>query len=196
MNKRMRYMQLALEAAIPLLGFFVWNWSLYFILLFYFLDLFASEFVMHLKARQVFLYQGKNEQKEWLSGAGLSFGLLIFVVLAAHAAVYHMHPGINFAHEIAAFWNYEEMGVPQGYLLAPLLLLMSFQQFRFEFMMPARYRTVTMKALWKPHYRALLFVSISALLAVAVSMVPGIPEVVYVLAIVLGASAYSLFVKF
>lgn len=196
MNKRMRYIQLALEAAIPVLGFFVWNWSLYFILLFYFLDLFASEIVMHLKARQVVLHQGKTQQKAWLSGAVMSSALLVFVILAAHAAVYHMHPEINFVHEIAAFWNYEEMGIPQGYMLAPLLLLMSFQQFRFEFMMPARYRTTTMKALWKPHYRALLLVALGALFAVGLSMVPGIPEVVYVSSIVAGASAYSLLVKF
>lgn len=196
MNKRMRYIQLALEASIPVLGFFVWNWSLYFILLFYFLDLFASEFVMHLKARQVVLHQGKKQQKEWLTGAGVSLGLLIFVILAAHAAVYHMHPGISFAQEIAAFWNYEEMGIPQGYLLAPLVFLMSFQQFRMEFMMPARYRTLSMKALWKPHIRAFLFMSLGALAALASSLLPGIPEVIYVLSIVAAATAYSLLAKF
>src|SRR3989338_2668740 len=177
MNKRMRYIQLALEASIPVLGFFAWNWSLYFILLFYFLDMFASEFVMHLKARQVVLHQGKNQQKEWLLGTGVSVGLLTFVILAAHAAVFHMHPNIDFAHEMAAFWNYEEMGIPQVYLLAPLVFLMSFQQFRMEFMMPARYRTLTMKALWKPHNRTLMFISLGALVALASSFLPGIPEV-------------------
>ena len=41
------------ELLIPLLGYFFWNWSFYFIALFYFLDLLASTCILPLKINKI-----------------------------------------------------------------------------------------------------------------------------------------------
>ncbi len=193
MNARMRYIQLALEASIPLLGIFVWNWSLYFILLFYFIDLFSGEMIVHLKARRILGYQNQAQiRKEWIRYGLLSTGLLALTLVLIHLAMLLIQPGIVFIDEVIAFWQYEEMGIQQGYLFVPLVFLVSYQQYRIEFLMPARYRTQQMRNTWFTHLRALILLAIAAALAIGVSWLVQLPELVYVLAIVAGCSAYAL----
>jgi predicted histidine transporter YuiF (NhaC family) len=189
-KQRLAYIQVALEAAIPLAGFFAWNWSLYFILLFYIIDLLAGEITMHLKARAIAKYQGTG--KEWLRYALIGTGLFIVVLIGIHVMIALYHPDIQFFKELAAFWTYEEMGMQQGYLLTPLVFLLSFQQFRFEFMLPARYRTTDMKSLWQSHFLAMILMVIGCALAILLTFAIMVPEAVYVLAIVVGSAAFSL----
>ena len=58
-----KIIQVAADAAIPLMGFFLWDWSLYFILLFYLLDLLASEIIAHLSARKIREYNGQKKRE-------------------------------------------------------------------------------------------------------------------------------------
>lgn len=191
-KQRLAYIQIALEATIPLAGFFAWNWSLYFILLFYIIDLLAGELSMHLKSRQIAKYHGGKSVNEWVGYGALGFVLLISLLTGIHLMIALYHPGIDFGKEISAFWSYEEMGIQQGYLLTPLVFLMSFQQYRFEFMLPARYRTTEMKALWKPHYLAFVLMLTGCILALLLNLIVQLPELAYVLAIVAASAAFSL----
>ena len=51
-----KYIQLVGDAIIPILGFFFWDWNLYFILLFYFLDMLTKEVLLHLKSNKINQY--------------------------------------------------------------------------------------------------------------------------------------------
>lgn len=191
-KQRLAYIQIVLEATIPLAGFFAWNWSLYFIILFYILDLMAGEFTMHLKSRQIVKFQGGLSGRQWIVNGGI--GLVLFVVLLSgiHLMFAMYNHGIDFSKEISAFWNYEEMGIQQGYLLTPLVFLLSFQQYRFDFMLPARYRNTDIKSLWRPHYLALGLMLGGCILALLINLFVSLPEMVYVLSIVVAAALFSL----
>ena len=54
-----KYIQILGDAVIPLLGFFVWNWNIYFILLFYLLDLLVKEVVIHFKSNRIVKFKAE-----------------------------------------------------------------------------------------------------------------------------------------
>ncbi len=193
MNARMRYIQLGLEASIPLLGFFFWDWSLYFILLFYFIDLFAAEVIMHLKSRKIVDYSSTNEgRKKWVMRGAFSLSLLLLGVFIIHLSMLYIQEGIVFSDEVIAFWNYEDMGIKQGYLFVPLVLLLSYQQYRMEFLMPARYRKLSIVEVWRPHIQALVIIAGFAIFCLGVSFFFVFPEIVFVLGIVVFTVTYKL----
>ena len=132
------YIQLIGDAAIPLAGFFWWEWSLYFILLFYIMDLLVAEGVTHLKSKKVVEFRGEAP-KQWMLSGAISFLLLVIVVSTVHGAAFFIHPGIDFQKELWSFWTYEELGVQQGYVLLPLLLFAGYQQYKLFFLAPRRH---------------------------------------------------------
>ena len=68
MNQRVKYVQLFTEALIPLLGFFMWDWGLYFILLFYFIDITTDEVFSHLKSKKIVAFK-MIRKNEWIKPA-------------------------------------------------------------------------------------------------------------------------------
>lgn len=183
------------DALIPLLGFFVWDWSLYFILLFYFLDLLAREFITHLKTRKIYEDQHLSNKQKWIRNGVLSALLLIVVVGIIHVAMLFISPGIHFPSELYHFWTYEELGIQQGYILLPLVGYAAYIQFKMQFLMPGKSRSVLVDTLWKQHILSLLLMGAGASLAVLISLILPLPEIVYVLAIVTGAAAFSYFLE-
>jgi hypothetical protein len=123
-------------------------------------------------------------------------GLLFLVtVVAIHGAVWWMQPNINFAKELRLFWEYEEMGIQQGYLLVPLIVYAGYAQYKMSFLMPGKAKRVLMDSLWKQHCIALLFILGGAALAALVGTFVEIPEMISVCAIVICAGAYSLYLE-
>lgn len=189
----MRYIQLALEASIPLLGFFLWDWSLYFILLFYFIDLFAAELIMHFKSYKIAQFRNTQQStKEWVARSVFSLVVLVIAGTLIHFAMLFIQDGIVFWDEIVAFWNYEEMGLKQGYVFVPLVLLLSYQQYKMEFLLPARHRSFQMKDVWKKHTKALVVIAGFAGVCLGISLVYVLPEIVFVFGIVALTVVYKL----
>jgi hypothetical protein len=193
MKLKPKYIQLASEALIPLLGFFIWDWSLYFILLFYFIDMIANEIMMYVKSQKIVKSQSKPENiKTWSIFALTSFVTLTVALIIIHFSMSFIDVGIDFWQEAMSFWNYEEFGIKQGYLLVPLLLFVNFQQYKMEFLMPARYRNTQMNNLWKTHVKALIVVVAFAGICLGLSQFIVFDELVYVLGIVLFSILYNL----
>ncbi len=193
MRIQVKYIQLAGDAVIPLLGLFLWNWSLYFILLFYFLDILVNEFIVHLKSRRITLFQQqKTAIKRWILYGFLSVAVLTIAFLMIHFAMRLIVPEINFSEELVAFWNYEEMGIKQGYVLVPLVLLVGIQQYRMTFLMVAKYRNLSLSGLWKDHIQALIFIVACTGIVVGISYFFQLSEVIYVLGIVFVSTLYKL----
>jgi len=189
---RQEYIQLIGDAVIPLAGAFFFDWSLYFILIFYCIDLLAQEVVLHLKSKKTVEFRGINK-KEW-SSRGLKSGLLLLVALAIiHLAVFFIEPGIDFKQQLYDFIMYEELGIPQGLVLVPLIAFSAYQLYRMNFLMPARFRTISIDGIWRPRLISLLIIIGFAGLTIGVSQFLVFPDIVYVLAIVTISFFYSLY---
>ena len=192
MKIKQEYIQLVGDAVIPLAGAFFFDWSLYFILLFYCIDLLALEVILHLKSKKTVEFRGINK-KEW-SKRGLKSGLLLLLTLALiHLAVFFIESGIDFNQQLYDFIMYEEMGIAQGFILVPLIAFSAYQLYKMNFLMPARFRTISMDEIWKPHFNSLLIMIAFSGLTIGVSQFIVFPELVYVLAIVIVSSGYQLY---
>jgi hypothetical protein len=188
-----KVIQAAADAVIPLMGFFLWEWNIYFILLFYLLDLFATEIIAHLSARKVREYRGQQHLN--IKQPLISVALFIVSLFLVHVFVAAAVPGIDFRNEALAFWSYEDMGIAQGYVLIPLILFVAIQRYRMEFLMRGRFRTIQPSIFWAQHYR-MYFMLIGGIgLALGLALLVAIPELVYVLVAVVSTTTYTLYFK-
>ena len=195
MKINQKLIQILLGAVIPLGGFFFWDWSLYFILLFYFIDILANEVIVHLKSRKVLSFQSVTLKENGLKFSITSITILFLLILISHFAIQFIMEGIDFKEEIISFWNYTEMGLKQGYILVPIIVLMSYQKYKMEFLIPARYRKVKIKEIWMNHIKALMVILAFSCLSLGFSQFIILPEIVYVLGIILFTSIYQLKIK-
>ncbi len=188
-----KYIQLVGDAVIPLAGFFFWNWSLYFILLFYFLDVLASEVIQHLKSAKIIDYQGKQKKSVWRFYGILSFFALVLVISMIHFSLLLIQPSIHFLNELVTFWTYEEFGIQQGFLLLPIIAFGAYQQYKMYFLVPARQRTTQLETSWQRHLKTFAFMAGVTGIISLTSLVIVLPEVAYVGLIVAGVAAYRFF---
>lgn len=191
MRIKQEYIQLFGDAIIPLAGAFFFDWSLYFILLFYCLDLFATEAILHLKSKKTVEFRGISKS-EWSKRGIKSGALLLLVVVLIHVAIIFIEPGIDFKQQLYDFIMYKELGIPQGFVLVPLIAFSAYQLYRMKFLMPARFRTITLDQIWRPHLVSLIIMIGFAGLTIGISQLIVFPELIYVLAIVAISFAYQL----
>ncbi|MEJ6799828.1 MAG: hypothetical protein QNK77_01475 [Crocinitomicaceae bacterium] len=182
------------EALIPVLGFFFWNWGLYFILLFYVIDVLAQEVIMHLKSKKITKTQNIKDNKEWFFSGALSLFTVFAMIMLIHVAMYSIEPSIDFIKQIKLFWTYEEMGMQQGYLLIPLVVFAAYSQYRMDFLMMRKDRVAELNIEWKKHLRALLVIIGFTGIVIGLSQFIVLAEIVYVLGIVGLIAAYNLLV--
>jgi hypothetical protein len=117
-NRVERISSLIGEVAFPLLGYFFWNWNLYFILLFFLLDQISRTIFLPQRLKLI-----ENTKAEKYKTFFLQFLLLILEIMVIHVAVYIHQNEINFTSEFLNFITYKEMGIAQGILLIPLILI-------------------------------------------------------------------------
>lgn len=181
------------DAAIPLLGYFLWEWNLYFILLFYILDLVAAEIIAHLSTRKIREYLG--QQGADIKRPIFSFFLLLLLGLLLHVFAGVAVQGIDFKKEALAFWFYEDMGIPQGYVFVPLIVFVAIQRYRMEFLMRGKFRTTTLSAFWSQHFRVYFMLIGGVGMLVGIAHLIALPELVYVLTAVGVTTAYTIYFK-
>lgn len=118
MNRQEKISSLIGDIGIPIIGFFFWNWSIYFICLFFLLDQLSREVSNLLRMQSV-------RERVKLTKRAYFLNILSFLMcfLAAHIYADNLYPEINFLHEINAFFWYEDMGVAQGFILLPLVVM-------------------------------------------------------------------------
>jgi hypothetical protein len=146
------YLKIFTDLLIPILGFLWWNWSIYFILLFLLLDLAVSEVLVNLKTKKIKSYSEKVVVKQWVTFGVYSFLLFIISSVAIHIGMKQIRFDINFTDEIYNFLSYKEMGVAQGIVLIPLVVLMGYSQYKTEFLIPQLFRGISFEKLWKNHF--------------------------------------------
>jgi hypothetical protein len=83
------------EALIPVLGFFLWDWGLYFILLFYFFDVLAQEIIMHLKSKKIIVAQEFSNPSSWIKLGALSALVVFGIISLIHVSMFYIDPAIG-----------------------------------------------------------------------------------------------------
>jgi hypothetical protein len=106
------------DVALPLMGYFLWNWNLYFILLYFMLDQLSRTCFLPWRLKLTNLNLLKNRKL-----IVRSFLLLFSEILLIHIFIKSLLPTIEFQKEISNFIHYSDMGIEQGYILLPLLIL-------------------------------------------------------------------------
>jgi hypothetical protein len=106
------------DVALPLIGYFFWNWNLYFILLFFMLDQLARVVFMNWRMKLTII-PTKEKRIRILQG---SF-LFLAEILVIHAMVHLQQPHMHFDVEFWRFFTFKDMGIQQGYVLLPLIFL-------------------------------------------------------------------------
>ena len=194
-----KYIQVLGDGIIPLLGFFFWDWNLYFILLFYFIDMFTKEVLLHLKAKKIVAHQietesptVQNEKKVWMKWGIISLILLIFSIFLIQISMPFIQDQFNAKNEIIRFWSYKEMGIEQGYIFVPLIIFMGYTQFKMEFLVPAVFTRMNNSQLWQPHLKAMLILVAFTALTFGLVHFIKIPEVIIVISIILISSLYQI----
>jgi hypothetical protein len=179
------------DAIIPLLGYFLWGWGLFFILLYYLLDLFMSESFMYVKSGAIYSKQGGQIGKS--TPCFLVSTLLLFcTLLLVRVFVLKVHPELNIWKEIVSFWRYKDLGVEQGYLLIPLVIIISYQRYKREFLGRRMDESISMKRLWRFHLknRLLLITLVGFICGVSFFII--FPDWIYLLFLLVATSAYQL----
>jgi hypothetical protein len=184
---RLKFIQAIGEAVIPLLGFFYFEWNLYFILLFYFIDLVTTEVFLHLKINQILKFQSvRSYPKKWKVNTLINSLLLIIVLAGAHVVIALLYPGISFEQEFIEFVMYEEAGVPipQGFILLPIVVFGNYQQYKTMFLRPRLYQRQSWNFLFYSRRRALLTTLGGIAVGFIVAYFITIPIVFYLMVIV------------
>jgi len=168
-QKRVFLIQTLLEALIPIIGYFQWRWDLSFILLFYLLDWLLVTFITAAKGIRRFRHSSEPTEKKLLYRAMLTAVFLLLAgCLVTATAIVFLQPSMSWTERIHAFLVYEDMGIQQGIVLIPLMVLNGVLVYRQQFIMPARYRTQTMQMITAPLVRqgVILLACAGALLGV------------------------------
>lgn len=191
-----KYSQHIAEAIIPLLGFYLWGWNWYFILLFFILDGLAKEIIFHLKSRKIFATQGGTQSLSIWKSSGIKTGILsIIAVVVLHGMYFINHQDIQFLDEIVAFLSYEEMGLAQGWVLIPLVALNVWVQYEFTFLKLGLHRKLLLSELWKDHLHYRYFYLIVVVIGLGLHSVFHFQDVVFVWASVSLPYLYERFLK-
>lgn len=171
MNTNQKVIQLIGDLAIPVLGFYFWNWNIYFILLFFCLDMVGGEIALLLKARKIKEVQGIDQAKYGKTFTFISLLVLALNIFFIHIGMFLYEENFQLWNEIHAFLSYTEMGIQQGYVLIPLIAMMAYTQYKVEFLLPRKFLTIRLKELYKRNlqlkFAVLLFTSLMIVVASA-----------------------------
>ena len=114
------------DVALPLIGFLFWDWGFYFVSLFFLFDLLFRTFFIKRRLRP--LGELKNRNTIIFKAFLFTFLEVVLIHCIVVGAFSHTKIGDSFIY----FLTYEEMGISQGVVLLPLLLLNEVMKIRNE----------------------------------------------------------------
>lgn len=188
MNQQSRYIQLIGDLSIPLLGYYFWDWNIYFILFFYILDVLISTAFTFVKTQKINQHQ---QTKEWpLIHIGLIILGYLITFFLLYYLIYLIYPKTDLGSQFEQFLMHKDMGLPQWILLFPLLIFGGYSMYRMTFLMPKAYETAQIHSLWHEHIKVFLLIIaiIGFLLGISTWIV--FPDWVYVWGVIVGSSLY------
>lgn len=148
MMLRNKLILLAGDITIPVVGYFLWNWNLYFIFLFFFLDFLAYLTLYAFKYAKISMFRQIPLSKVTLATQLIVLligGLLIFY---GYSFLFNTLQHTVYWKEAINFFMYEDMGFAQGYVLLPLIALTAWSTYKTEFLFQRVFEKITHKQLF------------------------------------------------
>ncbi len=191
---KLRLFQVIVEALLPILGYFYWDWSFYFILFYYFLDYLVSS-VFLLKKIDLIQKNNINQVEINTFQKYSSFIIIALIILIGYFLLFNLNKKFSFTQETLNFLFVKEFGIPQGFLLLPLIYLAGYMNFKNLFLVPKRYLTIKKTDLFSSYYYGNLIclglVSFFYILTLFIQF----NELTNVIILVVLSSFYSLYFK-
>lgn len=185
--------QTVLEAALPLAGYFYWHWDTSFILLFYLLDWILFLAINSVKAKKRFAFsQLASERKQAIRTLLLGTAFLIITCFVVLLTMQLLQPTFNFSERVVAFLRYNDMGIEQGYVLLPLLLLNGISVYKQQFIRPELYKYLTMGQLINESSKQGLLLLACAGLFLGISLFVQFPEEILLFSTIIGTTVYRI----
>jgi len=189
--QRVFLFQTLLEALIPLIGYFQWGWDSSFILLFYLLDwILATGITLAKGLRRIRYSKDPVEKRALVKSMPLALVLMLSACSLIALAVIRLQPGLDWTDRIWQFLVYKDLGIEQGLVLVPLMLLNGVVVYRQQFLTPGRYRTYTMSMITQPLVKQGIILLGSAGLLLGTVQFIQLPETVLVFLSITGISVY------
>jgi hypothetical protein len=190
-RQRLFLVQTLIEAAIPVIGYFEWEWDLSFILLFYLLDYLLAFGIFVAKGRKRLDYSLNAEEKKlFIRRTLMGFLLMIAACAGIGLGVVFLQPELDWTERIVAFLAYKDLGIAQGYVLVPLIVLNGVMLYRQQFLMPARYRQLDMQTITRPFVRQGLVLLGSAGVLLGSAALISFPQEAVIFPAIAGISIY------
>lgn len=194
--KRAILFQTLIEGLIPVLGYFYWNWDASFILLFFLIDWSLFWVLSLFKARKRIQFSGNNSEKEL---AVKQLGISLLCILSTSLAVFYLlpnlHPNFSWYERIWAFLSYSDMGIQQGFILIPLMVLSGYLTYKQQFLLPQLYRKYPVHYFTREGIKQGIILSLVFGLVLLVSYFVGFPDEVLLFGTVLGVITYRLIAR-
>jgi hypothetical protein len=188
MNQQSKIIQLIGDLSIPILGYYFWDWNIYFILFFYILDVLISTIFTFVKTHKINQYQHTNKWP-WVHIGLILFGYIITFYLL-YFLIYQIYPKTDLTYQLKEFMMHKDLGLPQWILLFPLLIFGGYSLYRITFLMPKTYEKIQVKSLWHEHIQVFLLIIAVIGLLLGVSTWIVFPDWLYVWGVILGSSLY------
>ena len=191
--KQSALFQTVLEAALPLAGYFYWHWDTSFILLFYLLDWILFLAINSVKAKKRFAFsQLATEKKQAIRTLLLGTAFLIITCFVVLLTMQLLQPTFDFSERVIAFLSYNDMGIEQGYVLLPLLLLNGISVYKQQFIRPELYKYLTMGQLINESSKQGLLLLACAGLFLGVALFIQLPEEILLFSTIIGTTGYRI----
>lgn len=191
--KQSAIFQTVLEAALPLAGYFFWHWDTSFILLFYLLDWILFLAINSVKAKKRFAFsQLAIEKKQAIRTLLLGTAFLVITCFVVLLTMQLLQPTFNFSERVVAFLRYNDMGIEQGYVLLPLLLLNGISVYKQQFIRPELYKYLTMGQLINESSKQGLLLLACAGLFLGVVLFVQLPEEILLFSTIIGTTGYRI----
>jgi hypothetical protein len=191
--KRVLLVQTILEGAIPALGYFYWDWDTSFVLIWFLLDWLISFIITSLKGKKRYTYSRQEmEQKLLQKRVAIGISSILLTSLFVWFTLPNITENFHWTERIWAFLSYAELGIPQGIILVPLMVLNAYLLFTKQFVQLKLYERMGMEAITKTIPLEALLITPIAFLACLSSFIVQYPPELLLFSSILGITAVRL----
>lgn len=188
--------QTCIEALLPILGYFYWNWDASFILMFYLIDWMLFWALTLFKARKRIDFSGNETEKQVaVKHLALAFLCILSTSLAVFFTLPNIHEGFSWTERIWAFLSYSDMGIQQGFILIPLMVLSGYLTYKQQFLLPQLFRKYPVSQFTREGVKQGIILSLAFGIVLALSYFMRIPDEVILFGTVLGVVIYRLITR-
>lgn len=160
MQLKLKIFQTISEVTFPILGYLFWNWTLFDITLFYFLDLLVSSVFLFVKVYETAKYQ--SIKINYFTNV-LKLLFLYFIIILIGTLIFNqISNSFHFWKEFTRFFMLKDMGISQGIILFPLIFYAGYMQYKMKFIQTNQKSKTTVTVLFNEQLKA-LFILIGGL---------------------------------